>query len=70
MYYLYIDQTPTETWYCLAKANTRTTWELALPLALSKPLDQLTEFHTFKGTALLYSGPTIPAIDTHPELFI
>ena len=70
MYYLYMDTSGNYTWYCLRKDNLRTVWEIELPLTLTKPFTQVTHPNNFSDATLLYSGPTIPTIDTHPELFI
>ena len=70
MYYLYTDTAGNDTWYCLMKDNFRTVWDLELSITLTKPLTQVTHSSNFLDSILLYSGPTIPTIDTHPELFI
>lgn len=70
MYYLYIEKTLTDTWYCFANDRLRTLLELDLYTTLAAPFSHQILPHTFLEATLLYSGPTIPTIDTHPEFFI
>ena len=71
MYYLYAEKTSIgDTWYCLVKGTLRTAWEPGLLLALTRPLTQTTNSSYFLNSTLIYSGSTVPTIESNPELFI
>ena len=70
MYYLYAEKSSIGDIYCLAKGTLRTPWEFELLLALTRPLTQVTSSGYFSNSTLLYSGSTVPTIESNPEFFI
>ena len=61
---------PTTGRYCLRRGDVRTHWLSSASEALTAPLNSPTSNHISTERVLLYEGPTVPTIDTHPELFI
>ena len=70
MYYLYTEKSSIGDFYCLAKGTLRTPWVSELLLALTGPLTQVASSGYFSNSTLLYSGSTVPTIESNPEFFI
>ena len=67
MYQLY---KPTADLYCLRSGNKRTRWLPTISATLKAPLNMPAgEIINFEQM-LIYEGPTIPTITSHPEFFI
>lgn len=56
--------------YCLRNGDKRTYWLPSISAVLKTDLTTPTSNIDSSELILLYEGPTIPTIDTHPELFI
>ena len=61
---------PATNCYCLRNGDKRTRWIPSISAVLKAELILPTGDITFIELTLLYEGPTIPTIDTHPEFFI
>ena len=61
---------PATNCYCLRNGDKRTHWLPFIFAVLKAELIMPTKDTGTSSCILLYEGPTIPTIDTHPELFI